>query len=124
MQTRWMPNMRRRVFVLKLLLAVGSLLLGLNVITDGSWMTGMSADLDDDLLAEFFLFASLLTTQGPVVNSPVAFLTLWAGFPFLPSVYYPQPFSLTYTIVLVDYSSVWMLFIFEFSCRRLSWMWW
>jgi len=86
MQTRWMPNMRRRVFVLMLLLAVGSLLLGLNVITDGSWMTGMSADLDDDLLAEFFLFASLLTTQGPVVNSPVAFLTLWAGFPFLPPV--------------------------------------
>ena len=78
--------MQRRVFVLMLLLAVGSLLLGLNVITDGSWMTGMSADFDDDLRPEFFLFAFLLTTQGPVVNSPVAFLTLWAGFPFLPPV--------------------------------------
>jgi len=81
-----MPNMRCGVFVLMLLLAVGSLLLGLDVIADGSWMTGMSADFDDDLRAEFFLFAFLLTAQGPVVNSPVAFLTLWADFPFLPPV--------------------------------------
>ncbi len=86
MQATWVPNMRRRVFVLMLLLAVGSLLLGLDVIADGSWMTSMSADFDDDLFAEFFFFASLITPQGPVSDGPVAILTLLPSFPFLPPV--------------------------------------
>ena len=85
MQTRSLTNLRR-VFVLVILLAMGPLLLGLDVIADGNWMTGMSADFDDDLLAEFFFFAPLLTPQGPVVNSPVTFLSLLARFPFLPPV--------------------------------------
>jgi hypothetical protein len=74
------------MFLLMLLLAVGPLLLGLDVIADGSWMTDMSADFDDDLFAEFFFFTPLLTPQGPVVNSPIAFLAQLASFPSLPPV--------------------------------------
>jgi len=49
-------------------------------------MTSMSADFDDDLFAEFFFFASLITPQGPVSDGPVAILTLLPSFPFLPPV--------------------------------------
>ena len=84
MQTRWITNMCSRVFVLVLLLAVGPLLLGLDVIADGFWLTGMSADSADDMFVEFFLFAPVLTLRGPVVSSPTAFLTLLASFPSHP----------------------------------------
>ena len=84
MQDRWTTSACRVVFVLVLMLAAAPLLLGLDVIADGSWLTGMSADSADDLFVEFFLFAPVLTLRGPVVSSPTAFLTLLASFPSHP----------------------------------------
>jgi hypothetical protein len=72
------------IFVLVLMLAVFPLLLGLDVIADGSWLTGISADADDNLCATFFHFAPALTLQGPVVNGPTAFRSLLVSFPFHP----------------------------------------
>ena len=84
MRDRRMISVCRVVFALVLILAVAPLLLGLDVIADGSWLTGISADSDDDLLAEFFHFAPVLTLQGPVVSDPIAFLALLASFPLYP----------------------------------------
>ena len=84
MRDRRMICVCRVVFALVLILAVAPLLLGLDVIADGSWLTGISADSDDDQLAEFFHFAPVLILQGPVVSDPIAFLALLASFPLYP----------------------------------------
>jgi hypothetical protein len=72
------------MFVLVLMLAVFPLLLGIDGIAEGSWLTGISADADDNLFAMFFHFAPALTLQGPVVNGPTAFRSLLVRFPFHP----------------------------------------
>lgn len=84
MRDRQTISVYRVVFVLVLILAVAPLLLGLDAIADGFWLTGMSTDADDDQLAEFFHFAPVLTLQGPVVSDPIAFLALLASFPLYP----------------------------------------
>ena len=86
MRDRRTISVCRVVFVLVLMLAVAPLLLGLDVIADGSWLTGISADSDDDLFAEFFPFAPVLTEEGPVVNSSVVFFLLVSSLPFHPPV--------------------------------------
>jgi hypothetical protein len=84
MQNRRMTCVCRVVFVLVLMLAVAPQLLGLDVMADESWLTGVSADSDDDLFATFFYFAPVLPFQGPVVDSPLDFLTLLSSFPLHP----------------------------------------
>jgi hypothetical protein len=42
--------------------------------------------LDDELLAGFFQSVHILTLQGPVVSSPVAFFALLSSLPFHPPV--------------------------------------
>jgi hypothetical protein len=77
---------RYKLAVLILLLLVPPVLCGLDGMSVEGWQAGMSVDLDDDLLQEFFQSAHILTLQGPVVSSPVAAFTLLSTLPFHPPV--------------------------------------
>ena len=73
--------MRRKIFMLLLLVVAAPLLFGFGVFSAENWPAGTSMDFDDDdLRAELFPVSGRLALQGPVVNR-VAVLALLLSCP-------------------------------------------
>ena len=84
MPNTWTDAVWFWVFALVLMLAMAPLLFGLAAIFDESWLTGASADFDDDLRVELFPITHTLMPQGPVVNRIFALLIVLPIIPFHP----------------------------------------